>query len=330
MKVVVTGATGFLGTRLVEVLLESGYEVIATGRNPKSGAYLSQIGARFLAGDLSDAKFVDSLIPEQAAVVHCAALSSPWGTRHQFYEANVVATQNVAQAALRRHCPRFVHISTPSIYIEKRSKLDIREDSAIPHPSINLYAETKLEAESIIDRLTEQGLPAISIRPQGLFGPRDQTILPRLIRLAERGVLPVIGTEETQIDLTYVDNVVDAIVLALRAPTDLIGKKYNITNGEPQSQTQLFQRILEGLGYSIRLKHVKLGVAWAIATTLEWVYRVFELKGEPVLTRYSVSVLAFSRTLNIEAAHRELGYQPRVSIKEGIERTLQWYKTSRS
>lgn len=330
MTFFVTGATGFLGGRTVEILLEAGHRVVAHGRNAKAGARLKSLGAEFARGDLSDLESLEAGVPEGAIIIHCAALSSPWGTRREFFEANVVGTRNIAQVALDKKTARFIHISTPSIYVEKKSKELIREDDPLPSTMINLYAETKLLAEGVIDQFVAKGLPAISLRPQGLFGPRDQTILPRLIRVAQKGIFPQIGKEKVQIDLTYVDNVVQAILAAVEAPATCIGKKYNISNGEPVPQRETMVSLLKALGFDVRTKPVSLFVAWNLAGALELIYRAFTLKGEPVLTRYTVCTLAYSRSLSIEKAARELGYKPAVSMAEGLKRTVEAYRQENS
>jgi nucleoside-diphosphate-sugar epimerase len=322
----VSGATGFLGGRTVEMLLEKGHRVIALGRNPTAGAKLTALGAEFIHADLSESDVLKKSIPRGAYVIHCAALSSPWGARKNFYDANVIGTRNMAEAALHQKALRFVHISTPSIYVERKSKESVSEAEPLPAHSINLYAETKLQAENEIDLAVACGLPAITLRPQGIFGPNDQAILPRLIRVARKGFIPVIGSESVQIDLTYVDNVVQAIFAAAAANDSAIGKKYNITNGEPVDQLSTLKTLLRALGFQVGEKHISLSTAWALAAALETTYRVLSLSGEPLLTRYSVCTLAFTRTLNIDAARRDLGYQPQINVQEGLKRTIAAYQ----
>ena len=329
MSYFVTGATGFLGGRVVELLLERGETVIALGRNMEEGKRLIELGATFVRADVCDRRALSETMPFQSNVIHCAALSSPWGKESEFYKANVLGTQMVSSVALERKVKRFIHISTPSVYVERISKERIREEDPLPAEMINLYALTKLRAEEVIDQQTELGLPAITLRPQGIFGPRDQTILPRLIRVAKKGYFPVMNPT-LKIDLTYVDNVVEAIFCALTAPDECIGEKYNITNDEPVDQTSTLENLLKNLGYPVKPKLISADRAWKIAAAMEWVYRKFNLKGEPMITRYMVCTLAYSRTLNVEKAKRELNYHPKFSMKEGMERTLLWFGRSPS
>jgi nucleoside-diphosphate-sugar epimerase len=327
-RYIVSGATGFLGGRLTEMLRAKGKSVLALGRDAKKGARLEALGAEFHSVSLHNRKALEDLISENSIVVHCAALSSPWGKETDFYQANVLGTRSIGTAALTKKVARFVHISTPSIYVDRASKLGIKESDPLPKTMINLYAQSKFVAEKEIDLLTELGLPAITLRPQGIFGPNDPSILPRLIRVAKKGFIPVIGEEKVKIDLTYVDNVVDAILAAAEAGAECIGKKYNITNGEPILQHESLHAILERLGFHVKDKNISLETAEKLAGSLEFLYRNLRLSGEPLLTQYSVYTLAFSRTLDISRARAELHYEPKVSFQDGIERYVQWYNQS--
>ncbi len=328
--IVVTGATGFLGRRLVEILRENGKSVIALGRNEIQGQFLNSIGATFVNCSLSDVERLASVIPEGASVVHSAALSTPWGKYKDFYESNVMGTRNIADAALKKNVKRFVHISTPSVYVDKKSQFQIKESDPLPKSGINDYAKTKLLAEKEVDQKVREGLRAITLRPQGIFGPKDPSILPRLIRVAKKGFIPVIGNEKVMIDLTHVDNVCEAILRSLSANDTCIGKKYNITNGEPIEQLPTLLSLLQGLGFEVKEKRIRLATATLLATGLEGLYRAFSLPGEPLLTRYSVYTLAHSRTLSIEAAKKELNYIPKINMNDGIAGYIEWYKKSAS
>ena len=328
MTVVVTGASGFLGGRLTELLLEQGREVIALGRNPAALARLASLGATPHAGDLTDRTFLDRVIPGSATVVHCGALSSPWGRPADFYHSNVLATQVLCSVALEKGISRLVHISTPSVYVEKASKEGICEGDPLPSTLINDYADSKWKAEKIVGEYFQLGLETVILRPQGIFGPRDTAILPRLIRVAEKGFVPVMD-ECVRIDLTFVDNVVSAILCAMSAGPESLGEVFNITNGEPVNQLETLEGLLGRLGYRVKRKHIPVERAWKIAATLEWLHRNFAPAREPLLTRYGVCTLAYTRTLSIEKAVKILGYRPAIGMAEGLERTIPWFARSR-
>lgn len=326
--VLVTGATGFLGAHVVQNLLSRGYRVRATGRNISEGKKLETMGAQFVAADLSQALEVEKLFQGVDIVVHCAALSSIWGRYEEFYRANVVATKNLVAAALKYPVKRFVHISTPSLYITPQDRFEIKEEEILPVEKINFYAKTKALAEDQIDQGFKNGLKVITLRPQGIFGTGDRAILPRIIRVARKGFFPVIRSRDVMIDLTAVENVVHAIHCAISASGSALGKKYNITNGEPVNNREVIAQVLGDLGIPYREKYLSFKKAWFVAGALEKMHRMFNLKAEPLITRYSVCALGFSRTLSIQNAKKDLGYEPIIGLQPALKRTLEWLKAS--
>ncbi|MDN4494848.1 NAD-dependent epimerase/dehydratase family protein [Ureibacillus aquaedulcis] len=324
----VTGATGFLGQHLVKRLAEDGFKVTAIGRNRTIGSTLPQ-EVRFVEVSLEDRNGIFQVMQNQDVVIHCGALSSVWGKYEDFYNTNVFGTQNMVDAALFYSIKRFVHVSTPSIYfsLQERSKINVKEDSALPNPAVNNYAKTKRMAEEVVDEAFNHGLPTITIRPRALFGPGDNAIIPRLIKTNQKSGLPFIDGARILTDITYVENVVDAICLCLFSDERTLGKKYNITNGEPMYLNELLEKVFLLLGQPIKKKEMKYETILLAASFLEKTYRLFNIKKEPIITPYTVTVLAHSQTLNIDAAKTELGYKPRISVEEGINKFAEWWNT---
>jgi nucleoside-diphosphate-sugar epimerase len=326
MKVLVTGATGFLGKALARRLHARGDEVTALGRNPSILAELAREGLRPLRADLGDEAAIRAACQGQEIVFHSGALSSAWGPASEFFRANVLGTRHVIAGCEAAGVRRLVHVSTPSIYFRFESRLEVREDAPLPAQPANEYARTKLLAEAEIDQAHARGLPVISIRPRAIFGEGDNAILPRLISRLASGRLRVIGDGQNITDLTYVENVVDALLLCAEAPENLLGRKYNLTNGEPLPLWGLIRQVCAALGYEYPRRSIPYPVAMGLATVLEGVSRLLPGQPEPLLTRYMVGVLAKSTTLDISAARRDLGYAPRVSVQEGFERFVRWWK----
>lgn len=325
-RALVTGATGFLGRVTALRLRDAGYEVTATGRNKRIGEELAALGLRFLPLDIRDANEVARAVEGHDYVFHSAALSTPWGRPQDFHDINVLGTRHVAEAALATEAKRMVHVSSPSIYVDHRDRLLVREDEPLPTTPINDYARTKRDAEVEIARSHARGLNVVTIRPQAIFGPGDQAIFPRLVRVARKGFIPVVGSGNNVVDVSYVDNVADAMIAAGEADDAHAGKAYNITNGEPVPFYDVLDRVLTALHIPYKRKRLPFRVAYAAAGALESGHRRFVPSKEPILTRYSVCVLGLSRTLDITAAKRDLGYAPTVSVDEGIERFVAWYR----
>lgn len=325
MVCLVTGATGCLGLNLTQSLLAQGHEVIALGRQPHLGQLLTQAGARFIALDLREKEPLKKIAQEADIIFHCAALSSPWGTYKAFYEANVLGTHHVIEATPEQ--ARLVHVSSPSIYFNFTTQHQIKEDALLPKKPANYYVKTKLHAEFLIDRaFKERALNVITLRPRAIFGPYDRAILPRLLNNEKKGILPLIGDGTNLIDITYVDNVVDSLLLAGQAHPRFCGKKYNITNDEPQTLMNILSTLFQALHKPFAPKFVPYSIAKIYANFLEKLYSLPLVTAEPRLTRYSAAVLSMGQTLNIEAAKKDLGYAPKISIAEGIKRYAAWYK----
>lgn len=326
MKILVTGGTGFLGRHLVWRAAAAGVDVIFTGRDPRAAATVLQYGAARwlpLAHGSPDAIAQLTHAAQQAdVVVHCAALSTPWGRTADFMRANVSSTEEVLAACHAARVPRLVHISTPSVYFDFQDRLNIREDSPLP-PPVNEYARTKALAEA---RVCAQPLPeTVILRPRALFGAWDQTLMPRLLRVMQRGALPVMRGGKIQLDLTYIDNAIDAIWLSMTQPLARPVSIYNVSNGEPQTLLPLLENMAQAFQLPLRTRAVPWRVVELLARGLETAARLGNGR-EPLLTRYSAGVLAFSQTLDIQAIRTELGYQPRVSIAEGILRHAAWWR----
>jgi nucleoside-diphosphate-sugar epimerase len=315
----VTGATGFVGLPLVAALLARGERVRAMGRNPAALAKLAALGAEPVAADLCDRDAVIAACSGAGTVFHVGAFSAPWGPRATFEVVNVEGTAAVLEGCRRQGVSRLVHVSSPSVVFNGKDQTNLPEDAPYPSRFVSVYSETKKRAEDLVNAAHSK-VPAVIVRPKAVFGPGDTSLLPRLITAAKAGRLPQIGAGANRVDLTYVDNVVHALLLAADTP-DAIGKTYTITNGEPAPPLwEVIRTVLRGLGLSTDLRRIPLGLALAAATIMEG--KALLTGKEPLLTRYSVQILARTQTYDISRAKHDLGYAPVVSLHEGIERTI--------
>ena len=223
MKTLITGATGFLGGALTYRLHNMGWDVTTLGRNPAKLNQLEDDGIRVVRADISKKDEVNASFSDFDLVFHCAALPSPWGGFEKFYQANVIGTRNIVNACLENNVKRLVYVSTPSIYFDYNSRISVKENDPLPEP-ISHYAHTKLLAEEEVDKGSAQGLAVVSIRPRALFGEGDTVIFPRLLSRLKTGRLPIHGDGENMVDLTYIQNVVDALLLCAESPKNTLGK----------------------------------------------------------------------------------------------------------
>lgn len=322
MKILLTGATGFLGYRTLEVLvkLPEVSEVIATGRTLKPSHTVDHPKARYVLGDLTDLEFVQGIVAQAQYIVHAAALSSPWGSYASFEAANLTTQQHLIKAALEHQIKRFVFISTPSMYFTGGDRFDIKESDPLPRLMVNAYSQTKRLAEL---ELEQSGIPYVTLRPRALVGRGDTVIMPRIIRAHQEGRLKVIGNGKNIVDLTSVANVAEAIVLALTTQKGL-NEIYNITNGEPVKLWDKIAMVLELMGKELPTAKVPYWLVWTAASAMELSAKLMGGE-EPVLTKYGVGVLAKSMTMNISKAQKLLGYSPKVSTDEAIREFVEWY-----
>lgn len=324
-SVLITGVTGFLGGHLAATLRAQGVQVRGTGRNPLKGRLLEEhLGMEFVPADLAEPGGLGAVCAGIQTVFHTAALAAPWGASRDFVRANVDGTRNLWREARQAGVTRWVQVSTPSLYFRNHSALQVQEDAVLPRP-VNAYARTKREAELVLQDPDAPGPCFVILRPRALIGAGDSSILPRLVRALERGRLPVIGDGQTLTDLTCVENAVDALLRAATAPENLVsGRIFNISNGNPVRLWEILTTVAQKLDLPGPGRRIPRAPMMALASVLEGLSLV--TGREPMLTRYGVSVLSDSQTLDIRAARRDLGYRPEVPLETGIDRFVQWWR----
>lgn len=330
--IVVTGATGFLGNAVARALLSRGEAVLATGRDLKRLSSLSALGASTLAADLRDDDSARQILTQATRgktnslkIVHCAALSAAFGSYEAFERNNVEATLYLAEEAARLRAARFVHISSPAVCFAYQDRLGIRETDELPDP-VNHYARSKDTSERIVlDLLYGQ---AIILRPRAVYGNGDAALLPRLINAVHGGKLPLFrgGTAKTQ--LTHIDDVVRAILIALDTSNGslankAVGNVFNIAGAEEILLKDLIDRIAADLSLPLHWRPMPVWLGRLAARSLELCHLALRSDTEPRLTSYSVGILAYSQTLDTSKARRLLGWQPQVSFADGYARVME-------
>ena len=326
MRILITGATGFLGSKTLESFANHPEfdHIIATGRTLTPDRKVIKDHVAYQLGELSDSDFVTSLFTNHIdIVINCVSLSSPWGSYEEFYNANVVTQQLLIEQCIKHDVHRFIYISSPSVYLKFKDQFDVTEETPLPNHLVNDYARTKLEAERLLEN---SGLTYITLRPRALVGAGDTVIMPRLVRSYEEGKLKIMGSGKNLVDLTPVSNMVDAIFLATQATKDACNEVYNIANGQPIQLWQAINQILKKIGYAPIAKKIPYWLLMTVATLMEFTAKYFRGNKEPILTRYSVGVLAHSFTLNINKAKIKLHYKPRQTVQEAMNEFANWYK----
>ena len=325
MKILVTGASGFIGGRFARFALEQGLSVRVNGRRAQGVEHLVRRGAEFIQGDLSDPQLVQALCDDVEAVVHCAGAVGTWGKRQDFQTGNVQVTENIVEACLKQHVRRLVYLSSPSIYFDGRSHLNIREEQ-VPKRFHNHYAATKYLAEQKVFGAEEFGLEVIALRPRLVTGAGDTSIFPRLLQMQRKNRLSIIGDGLNKVDFTSIQNLNEALINSLLAPNSALGKAYNISNGAPVPIWDVVNYVMRQMQLPPVTRYRSYGLAYSAAALNEATCMLWPGRPEPTLSRLGMQVMSRDFTLDISRARHALDYQPNVSIWTALDEFCAWWK----
>lgn len=317
----VTGGGGFLGRAIVEQLIVRGVPVTSFAR----GAYpqLEARGVRAIQGDLADARAVARACAGQAVVFHVAAKAGMWGPHAEFHRVNVVGTQHVIDGCRAGAVRRLVYTSTPSVVFAGGDLCGVDESAPYPSRYDAAYPETKALAERLVLAANDGTLATVALRPHLIWGPGDPHFVPRLTARARAGRLRIVGDGRNVADFIYVDDAAAAHVQAAErlAPRSTVaGRVYFLSAGAPRPLWTMVNHLLEAAGLPPVTRAVPARLAWAAGCVLELVHRGLRLRGEPMMTRFLARELATSHWFDVSAARRDLGWEPRVDLTEGLRR----------
>lgn len=323
MKLLVTGGGGFLGQALCRGLVERGHDVASFNR----GHYpeLEPLGVRQLRGDLADRDAVLAAARGVDAIFHNAAKAGAWGSYDSYYAANVTGTQNVLDTCHAHGIGKLVYTSTPSVTHRATHPVEGGTADTVPYGE-NFqapYATTKTIAEKAVLAANNVDLATIALRPRLIWGPGDQQLLPRLVERAKAGRLRFVGDGNNRIDTTYIDNAAQAHFDAfdhLAPGAACAGKAYFISNGEPRAVREIVNALLAAAGAPQVTRTIPFRAAYAIGAVCEGLWPLLRLKGEPPMTRFLAEQLSTTHWYSMEPATRDIGYAPKVTVAEGLER----------
>jgi len=326
MRALVTGGGGFLGGAIVRRLLGQGHEVVSLSRGDYPA--LRALGARTIRADLSDVHMVIEAATGCDVVFHVAAKAGVWGKEKDFYNANVTGTSSVLAACRTHGIPKLVYTSTPSVI---HAGGDIEgADNTLPYPE-NFHAPypaTKAIAERAVLAADSDELSTVAIRPHLIWGPGDTNLGPKLVARSKAGRLRLVSAPGKKVDACYIDNAVDAHILAaerLAPDAACAGEAYFVTNDEPVPAADIINGILRAAGQPPCDRFLPAGIAYAAGAVMELLWKLLPLADEPPMTRFLAKQLATSHFYDLTATREDLGYAPRVSTAEGMERLAAWY-----
>jgi 2-alkyl-3-oxoalkanoate reductase len=327
-RALVTGGGGFVGLAIVERLATEGIETTVVGRH--SYPDVEALGARCLVGDIRDPHFMNRAAAGHDTVFHVAAKAGIWGSRDDYFSINVGGTENVISACRKNGVRSLVHTSTPSVVFDGRSIAG--GDESLPYSRNPLchYAASKILAEQKVLAGNGGGLKTVALRPHLVWGPQDTQIIPRLLERGRRGSLRIVGQGNNKVDISFIDNVAAAHILAaknLEETGSAAGEAFFISQGRPVVLWRWINELFDRIGVPRVSKKMSFRTAYRLGWLLENLFSLLRLKKEPGMTRFLAEQLAESHWFSIDKARSVLSYRPEVSMEEGMNRLVQWLKS---
>lgn len=307
-------------------LIGEGQEVSGLVRKTSDLSFLEGLTVKLFFGDLSNRALLDKVTQGVDVVYHVAGLASDWGSMELFRKINVEGTKNLLESSLKSEVKRFIFISSAAVHgfggFQNATEESQKTATIFP------YCITKMEAEDLVNRFhRERGLPTLIIRPGNVFGPKDRTTFVKMAELLEKRQMVYISRGRPLTCPTYVENLLDAILLAVNRK-DTVGETFIITDGLKITWKEYFDKIAEKLGVRRPLFSIPYPIAYSAAAVCEAILKLLRSKRPPIITRYRIANAGKDYHFSIEKARAKLGYQPRVSLDEAMERTVKWYKSN--
>jgi dihydroflavonol-4-reductase len=319
MKVLVTGATGFVGNHLVRTLAAAGHSVRALVRPSNRTSNLADAGIEIVEGQLTSAADVERAAAGCARIFHvAAAFRSVAHTDEHYWRVNVGGTLNVLAAARAHGCERVVHCSTGGVHGHIECP---PADETYRFKPGDIYQRTKLEAELAVAAAAREGLPVVIVRPGAIYGEGDLRFL-RLFQAIQRNRFAMVGSGNTRLHMVYVEDLVHGLMLAASHP-DARGETFMIAGAEAPTLNEIVAAVADAMGARRPWVHVPVWPVYAAAFLCESV--CMRLGIEPPLHRRRVGFFTHHREFDIGKARRLIAYEPRVELKEGLRRTAAWY-----
>lgn len=319
-----------MGMALIKRLIKEGHKVTSFSRREYPLHWA--LGIASIQADITDYEAVEKACENRDVVFHIAAKVGIWGEYDSYYSINVTGTRNVIEACRKQGVGRVVFTSSSSVVFDGSDLDGIDETYPYPAKYHSHYSATKAMAEQLIIESNSVSLKTISLRPHLVWGPYDAHLIPGILKRASSGKLRRIGDKEHFIDTTYIDNMVDALLLAaesLQTEPEAAGRNFFITNGEPARVWDFVNSIIQIAGHEPVQKKIPEKVAMFAAGTSEFFHKTFRVKSEPFMTRFAIKEICTNHWFDISSARDILGYNPSVSYAEGFKNLKDYLKIGR-
>jgi len=323
VELLITGGNGLLGHHLIEALHSRGDRVRVLALDGEETRWLEDRSVPVFRGNVCQPDSLDQAIEGADAVLHLAGMMGLWRPLQDYHDVNVSGTENICRAALKAGVSRVVHVSSWTVYGMDLGEICDEEFPLRPFPEP--YALTKAGGDEVVQRLiADEGLGAVIVRPGTFFGPHDRLHFARIAdRLASRKAV-VVGRGDNALPFVYVTDVVQGLLLALDHPAAM-GQAFNITNDQPLTQQEFMELTASEIGAQAPRIHVPYVPLYAAGYAAERLAGAIRLHRQPPVTRLGVKLFGTDNRHSIDKARRLLGFEPRVTLPEGIRLAADWY-----
>ena len=325
MRVLVTGANGFVGAALCKKLVEAGHEVRGLVRKTSDCSLLEGVSIERVIGSLEDTESLRKAADHIELIYHTAAAVTDWGSLSFFRRVNVDGTRHLLDAAVASGVRRMVLVSSVVVhsFINQRRMDENSPQYATPFP----YCQTKREAEKLAMEYHRDGrIEIVIVRPGDIYGPGDRVSLLKMAPLLEKGGMAYIAGGRKTGAFTYIENLVDGLILA-GTKKEAAGEAFVITDGGELTWRDYFEKLCDALDVPRPKISVPSWMALCIASTMEALYKLLRIQARPPLTRYLVHHLRSDFHFTVHKARELLGYQPKIEMDEAMIKTAGWYKS---
>ena len=323
----VTGASGLLGSHIVEQLRKRNLPVRALVRPQSDRSWLETQDVEFVEGDVTDPASLSRACQGVDAVYHSAAKVGDWGPWEEFQRITIDGTQNMIDAAIAAGVRRFVHISSISCYGYHTREVEVDETFELGYKLYKwaYYSRSKIEAERRVWKAHKSGSIEVTvIRPAWIYGPRDRTTIARLVRMIRAGKAKILGPGDNRLNVVYAGNIAEAAITAAAMP-EAAGEAYNCSNDGDITQREYFDLLAKAMGEPPIKPHAPYKAAYFAGFVLEILGHTFRWKKPPFITRYAVWLMGRRSYFSAQKARDQLGWKPTITYDVGVPMTVQWF-----
>ena len=321
-RILVTGATGLVGSHVAEEARARGLAVRCLVRPSADTTFLQRCGCELVSGDLDQPESLRRAVEGVTVVVHCAAKVGDWGPTEEYRRINVEGTAALVESALAAGTlKRWVQISSLGVY-EGRDHYGTDEATPPSTTGIDGYTLTKVESEQLIVRaIRERGLPAVVLRPGFIYGTRDRTVLPKLLERLRAGKFAYLGVPDKLMNNTWVKNLCVAIWLSIERD-DVVGEVFNIRDPRAVTKREFIETVCDAAGITRPVKIVPLVIARGLATVMEATWKLLGKTQAPLLNTARLKFLGLNLDYSIDKAIRRLGYVPAGDFRDAMPESV--------